>query len=271
MTWRLVELCRQRGVDPERACVTAGVSLSLVSDPSARVPYGSADRLLEAVADAVGRERLAVDLLTVVDTETYDAAGLLLLTGRTFLDGLARAFAFQRLWGDGERFRLSTTSTEATVAFAHPGSSSLANAVCAELAFLETVLAARLLVAPDATPLRVTFAQDAPVSNAAALHGGLGREASYGGATNALVFDRAALEKELAPPMAWIQRALEGQAARALAQLPARASLSSRIEALAGKGPEWFELRLEQAKIQADIDRRRAKVKPKCPPDQPLC
>ena len=31
------------------------------------------------------------------------------------------------------------------------------------------------------------------------------------------------------------------------------------------------ELRLEQAKVQADIDRARAKIKPKCPPDKPLC
>ena len=31
------------------------------------------------------------------------------------------------------------------------------------------------------------------------------------------------------------------------------------------------EIRRQQAAIQAEIDKRRSKVKPKCPPDQPLC
>jgi len=31
------------------------------------------------------------------------------------------------------------------------------------------------------------------------------------------------------------------------------------------------EVRRRQAAAQAEIDRRRAKIKTKCPPDQPLC
>jgi AraC-like DNA-binding protein len=247
MTWRVVKLCELSGVDPALVCRSAGVSLAMVSDRAARVPYASADALLEAAAHALGHGTLALGLLGVVDAETYDAAGLLLLTGRTFLDGLGRAFAFQRLWGDGERFQLGSTTTEASVTFEHPGSSALANAICAELALLETLTAARFLVAADVVPSRVSFAHDAPISEPAALRQALGVEASFGAGANRLVFDRATVDSEIAPPLAWIQQALEGQAARALSLLPARATISARIEALTGKGPEWFELRLAEA------------------------
>ncbi len=247
MTWRVVRLCELRNVAPESVCRSAGVSLALVSDRSARVPYASADRLLEAAAEALGRETLAPGLLTAVDAETYDAAGLLLITGRTLLDGLGRAFAFQRLWGDGERFKLDTSANEASVTFEHPGASPLAKAVCAELAVLETLSAARFLVAPDVTPKHVSFKHDAPISDGGALRKALGVTASFGAAVNGLVFHRATVDIEITPPLAWIQQALEGQAARALSLLPARATLSARITALTGAGPEWFAPRLADA------------------------
>lgn len=247
MTWRVVKLCEERGADPEVVCRAAGVSLALVSDRTARVPYASADRLLEAAAAELGQGTLALGLLGVVDAETYDAAGLLLLTGRTLLDGLGRAFAFQRLWGDGERFKLFATPTEVAVTYEHPGSSELAKAICAELALLETLTAARFLIGPEVMPSRVSFAHATANSDRTALRQALGVAASFGAGENRLVFDRATGDREIAPPLAWIQQALEGQAARALSRLPPRATLSARIEALTGAGPEWFDLRLTEA------------------------
>jgi AraC-like DNA-binding protein len=75
----------------------------------------------------------------------------------------------------------------------------------------------------------------------------LGVTPRFGESANGIAFDRATVDREIEPPLAWLQQAFETQAARALSMLPARATLSARIAALTGTGPEWFEIRLSDA------------------------
>jgi hypothetical protein len=139
MTSRLTTLLTRCGHDARSACEGAGLTLEEVTNEGARVAYAACDRLLEATAAALGADGLALALSAVVDERTYDAAGLVLFTSRTLREGLERAFAYQRLWGDGARFTLRDSARGGAIGFAHPGPSELARAVFAELAFVETM------------------------------------------------------------------------------------------------------------------------------------
>src|SRR5262245_6539056 len=54
MVIRLVRLLELRGYDPRPVCAASGVSLEELADPSARIPYVTADRLLDTCAARLG-------------------------------------------------------------------------------------------------------------------------------------------------------------------------------------------------------------------------
>ncbi len=249
MVVRLVQLLERRGVDPRSACEAAGLSIEALRRRDGRVAFAAADRLLEGCAQRVGAGDLSLSLLDVVDDDTYDAAGLVLLSSPNLATGLRRAFAYQRLWGDGERFALSfdEDAPTGTLRFRHPGPSPLARGVLAELAFLETMRAVRGLVEPNAKATRVHFAhslrEGTPVE---ALEAALGARPQFDGARNELVLSRALLVAPLRVPAELVGHALEALARRALEALPSPTSLRARLRALSEESPQLFGLGVAQ-------------------------
>ena len=221
-----------RGIDPAVVCLNAGVSLDEVSNPLARVPYRLADALLDACVELLGIGSFALDLSRFADAETYDAAGLVLMTSATLGEGLERAFAYQRLWADGERFTFARTRDGGVLRFAHPGPSSTARAILAELAFLETMIAARALVAPEARPVAARFAHDAASGNEAELADALGVTPTFGAPQNELLLARELVAANVRAPEGAVAAVFDLLARRALAALPQVASLSARLQVL---------------------------------------
>lgn len=239
MTARLVRLLERSGRDPSAVCRRAGVSLEEVTTPAARVPFRRADALLEACVDELGAAGLALSLLGVRDEQTYDAAGLVLMSSATFGEGLARTLAYQRLWADGERFSFVRDARGGTLCFRHPGKSAVARAVLAELALLEVVSAARVLVGADATPESVRFAH-APLGAEGALAGVLGVRPAFAAAENEVVFGEHVLAGAIKPPAGAIAALHDALAKRALAALPDSVSLASTLRALLAENPRLF-------------------------------
>lgn len=229
----------------------AGVTLEELSHPSARIPYDAADSFLDACVRELGVDGFSVALAGVFDDTTYDAAGLALLSGPTFGEGLARAFGYQRLWGDGERFSLRRGGDDAdgVVRFRHPGPSALAAAVLAELAFVETLSAARMLAAPAARPVSVRFAHEA-LSSSTVLAEAFGVAPMFGAAHSELVLATELLDAPIRVPAEVFQRVVDLVARSALAALPASASLGARVRAVVTEDPRAFSLGV------ADIARR---------------
>lgn len=244
MTVRLVHLLRERGRDASRICAAAGVELEAVSDPSARVPYRASDALLEACVRDLGVEGFSLALSRISDESTYDVAALVLMSGATFGEGLERALAYQRLWGDGERFTLRRAEQAhrgGVLRFRHPGPSAIARGVFAELAFLETLSAARALAEPHARPVAVRFAHQ-PLADPGSLAAAFGVEPSFGAEHNELVLPAAVLDAPIRVPDGAIARGLEMLAQRAVAALPALSSLSARVRAICDQDPTALAL-----------------------------
>jgi AraC-like DNA-binding protein len=254
MTLRLLRLLAARGRDSAAICRKAGVSADEVGNPLARVPYQVADRLLEACVEELGTRGFALQLSRTTDPDTYDAAGLLLMSSATFGEGLEHALGYQRLWADGQRFAFERTPRGGSLRFRHPGTSPVACAVLAELAFLEVMLAARALVTPQARPLSVCFTHTAPTADPLELAQGLGVEAVFGARQNELVLAKDLLAEPVRPPEGALRRSFELLANRALAALPASASTAARLEAVLGEGS--FKMSLTAAAAYLRVPER---------------
>lgn len=236
MVLRLVKLLETRGTDAEAMLAQAGLTRRELEQPSARVPYGVVDRLIEQAARKLGQAELGLELaLTRID-ESYGAAGLLLVTGATFRQGLARSLSYQRLWGDGERFALAPAGSAWAVSFRHPGPSALAAAVTAECALVEVLEGVRALVDHEATPLSVDFVH-AELGPHPELSDHFGVAPRFEQAQNRIVLATELVERPMHALRDLIGAALERQAARALSLLPERSSITSRVQPLISDEP----------------------------------
>lgn len=236
---RLEALARELGVGPG----------------SARVPYGALERLVVALGRETTLERLGPALARVRDAETYDVAGLLVLSSASYAEGLSRAFAHQRVWGDGERFRAARTSGgDLAVSFSHPGETREgrdAAAVLTECAFVELCDGLRWLVSPECAPLSCEVAH-ARLGPGRALEEALGCEVRFGGRASVLTLARADVDAPLSVPASVLSTALERFAAMTLARLPvaeqapsltarARALVDAGLELAVGAGPPTLD------------------------------
>jgi AraC-like DNA-binding protein len=231
MVLRVVRLLERRGARLEPLLAAAGVALATLETNGARIAYAAADRLLEAAAAELGASELGLELALTRSDESYGAPGLLLLTAPTFRTGLERAFTYQRLWGDGQRFQLTAEAGDAVVSFRHAGSSRLAAAVTAECALVEVVEGLRALVQRDATPRAVAFAHE-PLGDVSALGVHFGVAPRFGAHESRVVLPKSLVDRPLHGLRDLLSEAFERQAARALALLPRRDSLTDRVRSL---------------------------------------
>jgi len=231
MVLRLVKLLEAHGVAANPLLAAAGLSRQVLETPANRVTYAASDRLLDAAAEALGASALGLELALTRSDESYGAAGLLLVTGATFRQGLSRSLAYQRLWGDGERFSLVPEAHGCSVRFRHPGQSPLARAITAECALVEVLEALRALVDPDALPLGVDFAH-APLGDVTALADHFGVVPRFEQADNRVLLASEVVDRPMHAFRDFLGAAFERQAARALSLLPAGDSVSERVRPL---------------------------------------
>ena len=245
MTSRLLRLLEQRGHALAPVLEAAKTTRDAVEACVLRVPYVVADRLVCAVADALGDADLGAAIAGIYDVETYDAAGHVLLASPTFGEGLARSFAYQRLWGDGERFTLEAPRGGTfAVGFRHPGRSARAASILTETAFCEILAGARMLANPAIFPREVRFATPRP-ARPSAWRELFGVVPVFGAFESSIVFDEALFGARVVLPDGLLAGLVERAAAAALRDLPERTAVSRRVVAVLGAGPDAFEATLD--------------------------
>jgi AraC-like DNA-binding protein len=233
--------------------------------PGARMPYPVVDRLVTELGREAPLEVLGPTLARVRDAETYDVAGLLVLSSATYAEGLTRAFAHQRAWGDGERFRAARSADgHLALSFTHPSLSAegrVAGAVLTECAFVELCDGLRWLVSPTSAPLACSVTH-APLGPGRRLEESLGCEVRFGASASVLTLARGDVDAPLAVPASVLSTALERFAALTLERVPAeqgpsltprvRSLLDAGLELAAGAGPPT----LDQVARELSMSRR---------------
>jgi AraC-like DNA-binding protein len=231
MVLRLVKLLQARGVAVEPLLNEAHLSLAVLQTTGARIPYASADQLMEAAAAKLGANGLGVELGLIGSDESYGAAGLLLVMGASFRQGLSRSLAYQRLWGDGERFSLLAVGHDCAVRFRHPGPSRLAAAIVAECALVEVLEGLRALVDREAIPLGVDL-EHRPLGDTAVLAEHFGVAPRFEQPENHILLPARLVDQPMHAMRDLLGAALERQAARALALLPTSNAMRERVQPL---------------------------------------
>jgi AraC-like DNA-binding protein len=237
MTARVLTLLERRGHD----LAALGLTAPDLRHPEARVDVDTVDWLVERAASVLGASGLGVAIANVADVDTYGAAGRVMLAARTLREAFELGFKHQRLWGDGERFSMVAGASAFRLRFAHPGRSPLARAVLAEVALVEMMYGVKRLAGEDACARGVGFVHR-PLGRVEALRGVFGCDVTFGARANEIDLPPALANAPLSVPHDLLRAALEHEAQRAEERLPDRASIVSRVHAVAGDFPSLAQL-----------------------------
>jgi AraC-like DNA-binding protein len=218
MVVRIAALLRARGIDPGPVCAEVGLRIGELSDSAARISYDDCDALVECAVARLGAAGLGAALAYTRDDDTYDATGLVLVASPTLREGFSRAFRFQRLWGDGERFVLDDCAGSAAVRFRPGGAFRTAHAVLSECALVEVMLATRFMTEPAAIARAVRFAHE-PLGAVDQLEDVFGVAPSFGEDHNQITIDSTWADRASSCAHVFFQALFERQAARAMGAL----------------------------------------------------
>lgn len=235
MARRLPELATALGEDGESLCRRHGIQMTLLADPHATVPLDPVLAGLEELLERTRHPALGLRLAQQNDApETYHTPVMILLASECVRDGLQRAFQFQRLWGDGDRFALQSArelglaGDGLAVTFRIPGTRRVAHEILEVCALSECAWAIRGLTG---RPTEAALAVGLPSTRDE-----LGRLTEHFGVAPALGVERAycawsseVMEAPLATAHALFRSFFERQAQAELAALPAPDDLLARV------------------------------------------
>jgi len=144
-------LAEKLGVDASALCRRHQIDQGLLEDPAARLPLENLLSGFEELLHLTQHASLGLELSRHAETGAYHTPALVLLASNTLREGFARAFEFQRLWGDGQRFlvqepsALNRSEAGLAVTFRIPSPRRDGHGILEVCALAETLTAARAL------------------------------------------------------------------------------------------------------------------------------
>ncbi|NMO19048.1 AraC family transcriptional regulator [Pyxidicoccus fallax] len=218
----------QLGLPVESLCREVGLRLEDLEDPELRIPYRILDDLLERMVAVSGDANLGLHLSQMEMTDLDDPATFVVLTSATLRDSMERGFRYQRVWGDGERFRLEETERGVRMRFTPVGTWRPAHRQHAEVALAQFATGVRFLTGEDVRPLRVRFVHPAPEDTRE--HEALfGCPLEFGAPANDIEFSHEDARRPFVHADALLNAMFERQARQALAQMPQPTTASERV------------------------------------------
>lgn len=229
MVLRIVEFCRGRGHDAEAICREAGLSLTALAEPDARLGYDVAAAVGERALALTGDENFGLHLAEDVrDTRQFDAGLLLLMASPTVRVALERMVRHQRLWGDGDRAALVRVPGGLVIRYVLRGTTGAYARHADECAMAEIALGIRALAARDLRPRAVRFRHPPP--RMLQEHRRLfGCPLGFRSAHTEIELDDAVCDTPMQHANAAFFAVFEEQVTRALARLPRLAGASENV------------------------------------------
>ncbi len=219
------------GVPREALVQESGFDPDLLDDGDARAPAITVARLWDHAGRLTGRDTFGLDLGATSSSSTMALAGRLIAASGTLGEGLARVFAYYRVFNDVHPAEI-TTHGEDVVVEVHTRAIPLAlprHAV--EFAFSWFVTVASNAVREKVTLGRVTL-EHPPPRDRGAHERVFGCPVEFDADRTTMTMPLRLLERPTASPDPYLVELLESHASNLLAKLPPRASTVARVRAV---------------------------------------
>jgi AraC-like DNA-binding protein len=228
MARQALRLAGGLGLPVEALCREAGLRLEELEDPEARIPYALVDDLLERMVARSGDANLGLHIARVDIADLDDPATFVILTSATLRDSMERGCRYQRVWGDGERFRMEETERGVRMRFTPVGAWRPAHRHLIEAALVQFATGVRFFTGEDVRPLRVRFVHPAPEDTRE--HEALfGCPLEFGAPASDIEFSHEDARRPFVHANAMLNMMFERQARRALERLPQPTTVSERV------------------------------------------
>lgn len=222
-------------IDADALLAEAGIALSSLSDPQARLPVAQTTRLWKLAVAATGDPAFGLSVAGHVEPTMFHALGYAMAVSATLAEAFARAERYSRIVSDAGELMLEPHGDERHVLIRTvTGEAAPADEAIDAFVALQA-RAARSLTAGRVVPLRVQLRRVAPTA-AQAYERVFRAPVQFGAEDNRLVFAAADFAQPLEGANPELARLNESMAAQQLARigsadLPARvrAALSSRL------------------------------------------
>jgi len=224
--WRVVESI---GIPPSALLRQARLPATLHLGGPAIVTTAQYFALMRALEELSGEPALGIRLIEQADTSVHPPSSLAAFYARDFRDGLARLARFKRLCTPE---RLSLVEVDGTcivtVEWLHAVEDE--PAISRDVTFATLIELGRRGTGQPITPRRVEFARSAPKSERYEAY--FRAPVRYGAGHNALVFDRADLDRPFPGHNPELVELLTAALGTALKELDAHASVSEQVLAV---------------------------------------
>ncbi|WP_241759459.1 AraC family transcriptional regulator [Pyxidicoccus parkwayensis] len=228
MARQALRMAQGLGLPVEALCREAGLRLDDVEDPELRIPYAVLDDLLERMVALSGDANLGLHIARVDVADLDDPATFVVLTSATLRDAMERGCRYQRVWGDGERFRMEETDAGVRMRFTPVGAWQPAHRHLTEAALVQFATGVRFFTGVDVRPLRVRFVHAAPPDTSE--HEALfGCPLEFGAPFNDIEFSAEDARRPFVHADALLNTMFEKQARRALERLPQSSTTTERV------------------------------------------
>jgi AraC-like DNA-binding protein len=240
MARRLMTLARALGVDPVELCRRHRLDQASLEDRASRVPLDNVLSGLEEL-ERTNPPTLGLTLAQNAEPAAYHTPALVLLASDTLREGFARAFALQRLWGDGNRFALAEPralgreDAGLAVTFRIPSARRTGHAILEVCALAETMAGARALTGRS-TEAALAVGFPSVSDDVAELTRFFGVVPEVGVERAFVVLSDSLLDARLSSAHALFLAVFERQAREELASLPPEGDLLEDVRAQIRRG-----------------------------------
>ncbi|MCY1014635.1 AraC family transcriptional regulator [Pyxidicoccus sp. MSG2] len=228
MARQALRLAAGLGLPVEALCREAGLRQEDLEDPELRIPYALLDGMLERMEALSGDANLGLHIARVDLVDLDDPATFVILTSATLRDAMERGCRYQRVWGDGERFRMEDTPAGVRMRFTPVGTWRPAHRHLTEAALVQFATGVRFFTGVDVRPLRVRFAHAAPADTSE--HQALfGCPLEFGAPASDIEFSPEDAQRPFVHADALLNTMFERQAQRVLERLPQVSTTAERV------------------------------------------
>ncbi|NUP11121.1 MAG: helix-turn-helix domain-containing protein [Polyangiaceae bacterium] len=261
MAKRVLGVASALGADEAQLLTKSGLDRGLLTDPKGRVPIARVLDFLALLLEKASVERLGIILATTSEPDAYHTPALILLASETLARGFARAFEYQRLWGDGDRFAIVSGAdvgrprSEMAVSFRAPGRRHAATGVLEVCALAETLMAVRFLTGEaDAAP--VAWALPFAPADVDSLVAFFKQPPARVSSPAYVAFERDTMNRPVATAHALFRGVFEQQARSEIDALPALSELRGRVRAFLARALTTGSFSLQRCAVELALSPR---------------